>query len=347
MRNIFISVMFIYLLAGCSYKSKFEQKQVVNFVPFTEQTMALLSDVDYDLDDDYKLYLREIAELESDPSIVEMYQLQKELMTIMRGIMIYSLQLGSIASMDANGSVKSNYLADMIIRFNHDKENEGVIKGLNIKKEKFEELITSMRQSQDLLIAMQNAQIVINEIMRISMQKLDRLRELEDDAAYTVAMKIDEKFKESLTFDVEVHERRQKNMKALRFLVAYEEGREELSSIQTLDIFTLRDTLKNKKHLSEKELNRAFEIIHKNLEELRLVKNDVKPDIQEYHAYLNEFHNLTKRSNNSIKKTRRSIILWARAHAAMSNGKWLPSEWFGFSDAGSLLMKAVKKASPI
>jgi len=347
MKTVLLSIAVFIFFTGCSYKAKFEQKQVVNFAPFTEQTMTLLGDTNYDLDDDYKLFLREIDSLYDDPQLQEMYTLQKDLMATMRGIMIYSLQLGSISNMDANGTAKANLLADMIIRLKKEKSQKESLKDIDVSNKQFDEIIASMRRSETLLIAMQSSQVIINEIIRISMNKLDRLRELEDIAAAKIDKKINEKFEESLNFDKEVHKRRQIYMKALRLLALYEEGNEELSSLQALNIYMLKGTLKNKKSLTIKEMDTLYKIISKNLNDLRMLKNDIKPDIQEYHAYLKEFQNLTLHNNSSIKHTRRSIILWARAHSAMSSGKWNPSEWFGFSDAGSLLMEAARKAAPL
>jgi len=347
MRLILLSLLGVFIFSGCSYKAKFEQKQVVNFVPFTEQTMVLLGNTDYDMDDDYKLYLQEIDIHKEDPEAKEMFLLQTGLMSTMREIMIYSLQLSSISGMDANGSEKANMLADMIERIHDNKNTNKNIINLDITQEQYKELVQNMRQSSDLLIAMQGSQVFINEIVRNSMLKLDRVRELGDNVAQKIDIQIDEKFKESIKFDKEVHKRRQRNMKALRYLAHYEETGKGLEKVQALNIFKLKNTIDGKRKLSLKELDKAFGAIQSNLTELRSLQLDVKPDIQEYHAYLQELQSITKRHNDSVKKTRRSMITWARAHSAMSNGKWNPSEWFGISDAGSLLMGAARKHSPL
>jgi glutamyl-tRNA reductase len=136
-------------------------------------------------------------------------------------------------------------------------------------------------------------------------------------------------------------------MKALSLLASYEEKEGDLRMVAGLDIYNLNKLIKNKKSLSSKELDSAYTIIRTNLNEFRDLKEQVKPDIQEYHAFLVELQELGMRNNNNIKNTRRSMILWARAHASMSSGKWNPSEWIGFKDASTLLMKSARGAAGI
>ena len=99
--------------------------------------------------------------------------------------------------------------------------------------------------------------------------------------------------------------------------------------------------------MNKKLFDKTFNRIISNLEILNKLQRDIKPDITEYHAYLKELSILIKLQRKSVKNTKRSILLWARAHSAMSNGKWNPSEWFGISDASRLIMGAARGASPI
>jgi len=340
-RNIiFLNVVVLFfLMTGCaSWEGKFSGTTEANIGVFADQTIATLTDPDLGLPTGRSVYVRDYV-VDSEPEEQEFMSLEKELQQRLLRLVQYSVALVDIAETSKSEKEKIEKYAEFLRALQKKSEErhelepghyDGVIENV-AKAEKFHE---ALQRAQPILNAAgRGYQKLLDEIdqsLRILEAKLDR--------------KIDERFDTVIRYQKALEKEKYETLIALGRL--YETYKGEPEAFQKLrDSGAIRKkSLMPKGKPTEDDLSKIAEHLIKRLDITHKIWQEIEPDWELYRATHRELDDLYTLIQTGLKRTRGSVIIWARAHQKMASGKTNPAEWFDIENAPAQLFQLGTKA---
>jgi len=111
--NLTTMLIAIVVLTGCS---KFLKQESENLTPFANQTISLVSNLEYGLSDNEILYLRKIDDyIDEDNAFDRFEALESQVGNQLKALVTYSMQIVTISEQDISENKKSNELADILV----------------------------------------------------------------------------------------------------------------------------------------------------------------------------------------------------------------------------------------
>ena len=164
------------LLLTVTSCSKFLKTESENITPFANQTITLVSSLDYGLSDNEILYLRKIEDyIEADKPFDRFVALEKQVGSQLKALVTYSLQMVTISEQSITENEKSNELADILVSLSALVVDDEIIPDENKDADKNKKILEKVRASEDYLESLRILLPAINEFSAHALIVLDEL----------------------------------------------------------------------------------------------------------------------------------------------------------------------------
>ena len=331
-------------LPGCT---KFLKQESENLTPFANQTISLVSSLDYGLSDNEVLYLREIEDyIDEDNPFDRFDALENQVGNQLKALVTYSIQIVTISERDISENKKSNELADILMSLNTLVREDEIIVDKSIDAEENKKILARVRASEDYL---ESLRILLPAINKFSAHAIKVLDELEIEKRIIVQhfdSAIDKKYGKAIAFEHELRLIRNKYYDSIIALSKYVDTRDVkyIEQARASNVLPVVEVLKGKKSLTTKEILSLHKIMTERMTMVNVNYNQLKPDYDDYFTSHNELKKITAAKDAGIKEARLTFIIWSRAYQKMALGKTDPAEWFDVSESGGLLMGVAGRA---
>lgn len=332
-------------ITGCS---KFLKTESENLTPFANQTISLISNLDYGLSDNDILYLRKIEDyIDSEKSFDRFDALEHQAERQLKALVTYSIQMVTISEQELSENQKSNELADILIVLSDLTREDEVIVDENRDTERIKKIMAQVRASEDYLESLRILLPAINDFTAHAIKVLDELELEKRKVVSDIDEAIDKKYGKAIEFEQELRSLRNKYYDSILALSRYADTRDAkyIEQASKPGVLPVVDALKGKKTLSNKELLALHKILTDRMAMVNENYKQLKPDYDEYFSSHSELKKLLDSKNAGIKEARLTFIVWSRAYQKMALGKTNPAEWFDISESGTLLMGAAGRAA--
>lgn len=332
------------MLNGCS---KFLKSESENLTPFANQTISLVSSLDYGLSDNEILYLRKIDNyIEVDKPFERFDALENQVGNQLKALVTYSIQMVTISEQNISENKKSNELADILTSL-HELIREGeIVADEDRDVDRNKDIMARVRASEDYLESLRILLPAINDFSAYAIKVLDELELEKRKAVQYLDEAIDRKYGKAIEFENELRLIRNDYYDTILTLSKYASTRDTkyIEQARTIGVLPVVDALKGKKSLSNKEIMAIHKIVTQRMAVVNENYKQLKPDYDEYFRSHNELKKIIEAKDAGIKEARLTFIVWSRAYQKMALGKSDPAEWFDVSESGSLLMGAAGRA---
>ncbi|MFV2005131.1 MAG: hypothetical protein ACC650_07975 [Gammaproteobacteria bacterium] len=342
-----ISLVAIVVLSSCS---KFLKQESENLTPFANQTITLVSTLDYGLSDNEYLYLRKIEDyIEVDKPFERYLALENQVGNQLKALVAYSLQMVTIAEQPVSENEKSNQLADILQSLSDLVNKDQVVVKDEIGEERASKIMASVRSSEDYLQSLRLLLPAINEFSQHALVVVDELEKEKRKVVLMIEDAIDKKYGAAIAFEHGIRLVKNAYYNTTIALANYSQTRESkyIQEMRDYGVLPVVDALRGKKSLTSNEMLNIHKIVTQRMAVINENYKYLKPDYDEYFASHQELKKIVGTKGRGIKEARLTFIVWSRAYQKMALGKSDPAEWFDISESGGLLMGAAGRAAGI
>lgn len=264
----------------------------------------------------------------------------------LKALVTYSIQMVTISEQNISENEKSNELADILIALGALVREDEIIVDENRDIEKNQQILASVRASEDYLESLRILLPAINEFTEHALVILDELELEKRKAANYIDEAIDKKYGKAIEFEHELRLVRNSYYDSILALSSYAGTRDAkyLEEARQAGVLPVVDSLKGKKSLTNAEIVDLHKIITGRMAMVNENYKQLKPDYDEYFLSHSELAKLVESTESGIKDARLTFIVWGRAYQKMALGKTDPAEWFDISESGGLLLGAAGRA---
>jgi hypothetical protein len=307
-------------LSGCSY---IKSQQRVDITPFAENTINLVSEVNYGLNTRSAVYLREYID---EPEVAEYREEWSHFRPVLRGVAAYSIAIVTLSKSDITKKERAVQLADFLERLLSPvitREEKAFL----YTEETLDAVLSDIRSQQNLLDGLRAAQPIIDEIARYSGEHLDRIKDRQDRAQDFLMDKIAEDHREVLEYNELLKEAQAKSLHSLKLLSDYRHGHNERALEELLENdWELREILPSTTNVSLEDLRSLEERLLFRLKGVREIKEQLVPDIEFYQNKILELDVAVQAANSNLQRARVTMIIWSRTHQRLAEGVTDPAK---------------------
>lgn len=329
--SVLLSLM---LLASCaSMEGKFTKTKSLNVSTFTDYTITIFAESNLNTSKDKAVYTRQFFD-PSGKEEREFVELIEESQLIFKRLVKYAVTLTTISEQYDNDPDRIAAFAQHLEKVNTKS------KGAFLDPAYFEEIITKVREQEDLLLAVQAARPILDAVVRHNELLISRL----DEASYQLMLKIDskiqKKYEKVIAFQKALDGETDSVLEAQALLYRTYKGDKT-----AFNDFRNSNVVLNKKLIptgepSEKDLQQLAEHLMVRLEALHTIWERIEPDWKNYRASIRETKTLQDDYSSKTRKARLFLILWLSAHHKMAEGISNPAAWFDIEDASTMLIES-------
>lgn len=344
LNKLLVLLILTVIVTGCS---KFLKTESENITPFANQTISLVSELNYGLSDNEILYLRKIEDyIEAGNPFERFGALENQVGNQLKALVTYSIQMVTISEQNISDNEKSNELADILVSLSSLVTDDEVVVNVNKNVEQNKEILARVRASEDYLESLRILLPAINDFSSHALIVLDELELEKRKVVQHLDSAIDKKYGSAIEFEHELRLIRNSYYKTILALSNYSSTRDLkfIDEARSIGVLPVVEALKGKKSLTNKEILSLHKIITERMAMVNENYNQLKPDYDEYFNSHNELKIMVKAKDEGIKEARLTFIVWSRAYQKMALGKADPAEWFDISESGSLLMGTAGRA---
>ncbi len=302
------------LLAACS---AFQGRRVTNLAPFAENTMALVSSLR--LTFPRPAHIR--GYLANNEDVREARAEANQLRQLMRGVIVYSMQVASIDNSDLDQSAKAHELARFL-----DEGLRPAIRSqdvpLSMTEAQLDSVLDRVRTQDKYLGALREANAIVTLVVETADEVVSATEAHIVAATATVAAAIESDFAPQRA---NAEGLRTLEARTLRTYVLLSRAR-LADSAALRELHDTEPTLGLGEHVAPEELTRLERETSAQLETIRQLREQVQPEVELYANRVQELDEMAARALASARETRASFILWGRAHRNMAAGIALPPE---------------------
>lgn len=315
------------LVCGCS---AFQGRRVSNLAPFAENTMALVSSLR--LTFPRPAHIR--GYLANNEDVQGARTRANQLRRLMRGVIIYSMQVAAIDNSDLDQSAKAHELARFL-----DEGLRPAIRSqdvpLSMTEAQLDSVLDRVRTQDKYLGALREANAIVTLVVETADAVVSATEAHVVAATATVAAAIESDFAPHRANAEGLRTLEARTMRTYVLLSRARLG----DSTALRELHDTEPTLGLGAKMAPNELGALERETSAQLETIRQVREQVRPEIELYANRVRELDEMAANALASARETRASFILWGRAHRNMAAGIALPPE----IDVTTILRGAAEK----
>ncbi|MBK8869715.1 MAG: hypothetical protein IPN19_01385 [Elusimicrobia bacterium] len=294
-------------------KKKFSGSESVNMTPFAENTLLLLSELDYGMSPEDIAVAQKYMDLE-DPNMKELRSLVLIQRTFLKGIVEYSLKIVALGQSNLSDREQAkayhDYLRGLVEWFVKTGQDRG-----SPTTEQYKAVLEKVVAAQDLLSGLRAAQPLILRFNEINLALAQEIAKIKAKVVEKTLVRIDQEFEGTVGLALTVHREKEKLAKVLQ------------------------KSIENDSGASLKEKSRRYE----EADELSRV---VATNVTAYLSAKTLISRVVQNHDDMIRRGGKTIYLWTNAHKKMASGIKNPAEWFPLTDVSTLVGAAKKSVMP-
>lgn len=312
MLKAILIVIAVALLAGCSFVSS---TQRLDLSPFAANTMALSEDVEYGLTEANRLVnLRDYWHL---PELTAHRAEWSRVRRLINGVVAYSIEVTTLGNSTLSGPERCGALADYVDELARPVISKGI---LRITPAGLDSIITDIRSRKDLLDGLNGAQPIIDEVARIARNVFEEVHESLDLTARALMDAIDERNAKVVEWDKARKEIHYRIFDSFALLGDYRRGDDSaLEKLFELDS-QLREYSASGRSLTGPEIDEIENRLVLKMNLTRDAGEIIAPDLERYHREQVEAADLYAGAAHQLRRARVTIMVWLKAHQALSAG---------------------------
>ena len=320
-------------ISNCSY---FKESRRINLAPFADNTISMIADIRYGLDDVRPVYIHPHIH---GPGVDSMRIRVEKLRAVVRGMVAYSIELVSISESSLSGKEQCEALA----QFLDDLLRPVLVRpkpNLHIGIAEFDTILANVRKERKLLSGVNAAQRIVDEISRVTGELISETKSIATVAVEEIGANIDGEHKPMLDYYRILKEYQKALLFAVEAYVNYRAG--DASRLQEMyeKVPSLRTIPKNLEEPTSEELLLMEDRVILALERITRMKETLVPELELYWKQQRELDEISDAIDEGLMKAQAAAIVWARTHRQMAAGIINPAK----VDVFSLTKKAISTA---
>jgi len=329
----------LFFVTGCAtMKKKFTESKSVNFGPFADQTLLLLSSLDYDLNPNEAYRLSPYLDL-SIPDIKLLHESVVLERKFLKGIIAYSLEIVNLSesSLSQAEQVKAyrDYISQLVTDVVSAQHSD-----VALTKERGQQILDDIGRQSTLLDALQKARPLILEFNQINLRLIRSIGKAREGVVLNIQTNMDSAFEGFLAFDLSLRGEKLDVTKGLEGVREYKKGNSDaLKNVRSINGLLPQDEKGKDVYSIEKYLNERLVLLEKR-------QTEIQRDLEQYHQLKATLGRVVRQHDEMIRAGGRAVLVWSQAHQKMANGIFNPAEWIGMSDVKNLATGAVKTVVP-
>jgi hypothetical protein len=313
MRKFVLFIVLMAAITGCSY---LKPTTHLDFKPFAEYTITLAADIEYGLSRNKIHYLRELM---NDPVVRQHGQMWEGVRTILKGVVAYSVEVTTLGSSTLSGPERCDKFAEFVDNLVRPvlQTYPGV---LHATEADLDTLCANIREQEDLLGALGEAQPLIDELARVSDVVFDRVADDLDIIADHLVTKIDSMNAETISYYNLIRAWQSQVFASLVLLGEYRVGDETaMQKLLELDP-QLGELIDKDNKLSINELQAIEDRLLVKAQKAREFKEQLQPDLELYRLQQGELADIYNNARRQLTKARITLVVWSRSHRNLAQG---------------------------
>ena len=326
--------MLLFILTGCaSMSDKFSPTTRANMGIFADNTIAILNDVDLSIKRNEAVFSRRFFD-ENGSDEKRMSALNNNMQIALYNIVDYSVTLVNMAESGRTEKEKVAAYADHLIRFKKD-----ILSGPGMTSEQFDADIEDIKNQPDFLLALRSAQPIISAAVMDAFMELKELTEIIQIVANKIDMKIDEEYADIIRYQQKIQNEKSRILASFEIIYdAFRTDNPDLSKLTESGAVWLPEIIPQGRP-TKKDLQAIVKHLRARLDALHTIQQEILPYWEDYRATHRELDDLTDKTVDEVKKVRRILLVWERAHQKMASGVVDPAEWFDMNDVPAALFR--------
>lgn len=326
------------LLGGCS---AFKAKRRVDLTPFAQYLIAMSEDIQYGLSEEKAIWLRRyMGEPEVAQLLREYGRVTDRTRRILRAILAYSIEVVTLAQLEADGPEKAQALAGYL-EYLKRPAVETADFDVHITPEKFDEILADIRTRKDLIDAINAAQPIADEVARITGEHISQVEVLQVRLEDAITASIEREHASQLKFVETLNTQHSRALEDLTHVLDYIDGdREALALLREADPVLMRNIPKTREP-SEEQIVGLIDMLLARLDKIERVRESLKSDLEAYETELGELHRLILSHQEAVRKARATALAWAQAHRKLASGVVDPAKIDMFGITRSVIKGAL------
>ncbi len=333
-----LSILVVALNGCATMKEKFTSSTKANIGLFTDNTIAMLSDLQLDISRNETIITRRFLD-PSEPEEQNMMALADQTRKGIGRIAKYSITLVSLAESSGSEQEKVDSYADFIASF-----KSSVVERLDLEPQHYDDLIEEIREQTDFLSALQTAQPIINGAVMAGIMRLGELSRAIGVLAEKIDGKIEAEYVDIIRYQQKLEDEKFLILGAFETIYdAYRTDDPNLSKLSENGVIWVPEIVP-KGRATRKELQAIAVHLQNRMDAMHKVQQEIQPDWEEYRSALREVDRVTTAAVERINQIRLILLVWVRAHQKMASGIVEPAEWFDVNDTPRQLINLGMKA---
>jgi hypothetical protein len=329
-KSLLWGVAVLYLAAmftGCAtYKKKFTASTQANVGIFADHTLALLSEADLGLKNDYAVYVREFIDFDA-PEEQRYIELKNRAAAYFDKIVRYSLKLVVITETYRDTDERVENYANFVSSFRKD-----VMSDIGFDAQRHKEIIAEIREQEKFMAALQKAQPIINAATQHLMQILAEMSDSRDVLMLKLDAAIDAEYADVIWYQEVLESEKYAILKGLGQLYrTYSGDSEAFERLKASGVIQYEQLIPQGTPKQE-DLVAIKDHLMVRMQNLQMIEGQIEPDWKAYRAAITELDSLYKAHTARINRARLLSLMWMRAHQKMAAGIQSPAEWFDIND---------------
>jgi len=304
--------------AALSACATFKGKTEANEAPFAENTLAMVSSLRLTVQQ--PVYLRRFMASDSDVAAARLYG--DRIRKLLRGIIVYSLQVAAIGDSKLSEPAKAQELA----RFLNETLRPAVLSQevpITLTEAQLDSVLTRVRSQQTYLAALREATPIVVEVVETTDHVVRQFEDRVTAAEVVLSAEVEAEYAPYRANDERLQALEVITMRRFVLLDAARLG-------DSTAFPALRESYPTAAgsggRIEPKELDRLSREAFDQLASIRTLRDQMTGESELYANRMKELDELAGQSMITARATRTSIILWSRAHRNMAAGLALPPE---------------------
>lgn len=338
-RGAILILLTVTMLTGCaSYKKKFKNKKVANIGYFADNTIAMLGNLNLQIDREDTLLVRRFID-KSAPEEMRVTELNAQLKASLGKIIRYSIEIVNIAESDAAVTNKIQAYADYLVTYRDDVTYTGVV-----DLEIFDHTIEDICQQTEFIEGLRKAQPLLNSSIMAGALQIDDLIEALDDLSVKVDQRIDDEYADIIRYRAKLEREKFDILSAFEIIYdAYRKDEPELSDLRESGVIWTPEIIPEGRPTRD-DLEKIGKHLAVRMEALARVQEEMKPNWDDYISTHRELDSIIDKTILSAQHSRIILLTWVRAHQNMSAGKVSEADWFDIGETTKSLIKGAPSA---
>ena len=300
------------LLSACS---TFQGHKEVNLAPFGENTLAMVSTLRLTVEQ--PVYMRPF--MDANPDVLAARKSGDQIRHLLRGIILYSLQVSAIG----NSHLDDKEKVQELVRYLNETLRPAVLSQkvpITLTEPQLDSVLNRVRAQTKYLAALGEATPIVEEVVETTDQVVTEFENHVLAAEAALSGEVDAAYAPYRANDQRLQALEVVTMRRYVLLDAARLG----DSTVLKEIRAADPGIGVNERTEAKELDRMAREAFDQLAAIRTLRDQLRGETELYSNRMKELDELASQSMITARATRSSIILWARAHRNMAAGLEMP-----------------------